>query len=204
MANTPENEWMTIPLRPDWEKLGANLAHKVYPLSNRDQVVVDKNFDKLHVQQRMEWSTLPTPFAFPVFVVWRSTEAEGKGRPVVDIRGLNRVAIADTYPMSLQGDVIAALAGSTYITTVDCTSLFYQWPVARADRHKLAVVSHRGQELFKVVIMGSKNSPTYTQRMIDRLLREAGRFGVMIAQVIRDHITNNPPRTKTQSIMFIS
>ena len=40
-----------------------------------------------------------------------------------------------------------------------------------SDRHKLTVVSHRGQETFNVAVMGYKNSPAYVQRQIDRLLR---------------------------------
>lgn len=38
-------------------------------------------------------------------------------------------------------------------------------------RHRLAVVSHRGQEIFNVAVMGYKNSPLYVQRRIDTILR---------------------------------
>ena len=47
----------------------------------------------------------------------------------------------------------------------------YQWQVAPEDRHKLTVVTHRGQEQFNVVVMGFKNSVSYVQRQIDRVLR---------------------------------
>jgi hypothetical protein len=40
------------------------------------------------------------------------------------------------------------------------------------DRHKLTVVSHRGQETFQVAVMGYKNSSSYVQRQVDRLFRE--------------------------------
>ena len=77
----------------------------------------------------------------------------------------------DAYPVPNQANILAAIQGATYISTVDCSSFFYQWRVKPQDRHKLIVASHRGQETFKVAVMGYRNSPAYVQRMIDRRLR---------------------------------
>ena len=76
----------------------------------------------------------------------------------------------DTYSVLSQADILAAVQGADYISTVDCASFFYQWRVKPQDRHKLTVSSHRGQETFKVAVMGYKNSPAYIQRMIDQIL----------------------------------
>jgi len=120
----------------------------------------------------MSWTTKGTPFSYPVFVVWKiQPNGERRGRVVVDIRPLNRIAQPDVYPLPLQADIIAAVQGCPYITVVDCASFFYQWRVHPDDRHKLTVVSHRGQESFNVAVMGFKNSPSYVQRQIDKLLR---------------------------------
>src|SRR5277367_4270291 len=148
-------------------------APRIYPLGIEDKRVVDKTFDKLHEQGRMSWSTTSTPFSYPVFVVWRTLPSgERKGRAVVDIRGLNQVTRTDVYPLPLQSDVIAVAQGCKYITVVDCASFFYQWRVHPSDRHKLTVISHRGQEHFNVCVMGFKNSPAYVQRCIDILLQD--------------------------------
>ena len=102
VADIPEEDWMTIPLVSDWNTADAKLAHKVYPLGPKDREVVDATHDKLHAQGRMRWTTEPTPFGFPVFVVWRNTdENKRKGRVVVDIHGLNKVTTTDAYPMPL-------------------------------------------------------------------------------------------------------
>ena len=53
---------------------------------------------------------------------------------------------------------------------------FYQWRVHSFDRHKLIVVSHKDQESFNVAIMRYKNSSTYVQRQINRLLRKLRKF----------------------------
>lgn len=173
-ADIPEDEWMPIPLVNDWNTAGAKLAHKVYPLGPKDREVVDKIHGKLHDQGRMSWTTQPTPFGFPVFVVWREVDGESKGRAVVDIRGLNKVSTTDAYPIPLQSDIIQCVAGAKFISTVDCASFFHQFLVKKDDRHKLTVISHRGQEQYNVAVMGYKNAPAYAQRQIEGILRKAG------------------------------
>ena len=142
----PPAEQLRIPLVDEWQS--TKLTTKVYPLSQKDRDFVDKEFDKLHEQGRMDWTTQPTPFGFPVFVVWRTVHVDGipqrKGRVVVDIRGLNAIAIKDSYPLPLQTDIISAVRGCRYISIIDCASFFFQWLVAEEDRHKFTVVTHRG------------------------------------------------------------
>ena len=95
----------------------------------------------------MEFSQQPTPFAYPAFVVWRTMpDGSKKGRVVIDIRGLNAITESDSYPLLLQSDVIARIAGHPFVSVVDTVGWFHQFRVQRRDRHKLTVVSHRGQE----------------------------------------------------------
>lgn len=132
---------------------------------------MDTTFDELHSLGRISWTKTSTPFSYPCFVVWKTLPSgERKGRVVVDIRGLNNLTIPDAYPLPLQSDIIFAVRDCSFITIIDCVSFYYQWRVHPNDRHKLTVVSHRGQECFNVAVMG-KNSPSYVQRQIDRILR---------------------------------
>ena len=171
VANVPEAEWMTIPLVDNWQELYKPQA-RIYPVSKRDEKVIDDTFDKLHVQDRMTWTREPTPFTFPCFVVWKMVNGEMKGRVVIDIRALNMITLPDAYPVPSQADILAAVSGSKYITTIDCCKFFYHWRIAKEHRHRLTVASHRGQETFNVAVMGYRNSPAYVQRMIDRILRD--------------------------------
>ena len=193
-AKIPREDWMRIPLRADWEQKVPKTP-RVYPLSNDAKRVVDKVFDKLHKQKRLDWTSQSTPFSFPVFVVWKTLpDGSRKGRPVIDIRGLNAVTLPDVYPLPLQSDLIAAVKDCGYISVVDCASFFYQWRVHPEDRHKLTVISHRGQETFNVAVMGFKNSPAYVQRQIDRVLRPFRTFArayvddvVIFSRSLREH-----------------
>ena len=91
------------------------------------------------------------------------TTAEGdrKGRVVVDIRALDKITMPNAYPVPSQADILAAVRDATFISTVDAASLFHQWWVNPAHRHRLTVSSHRGQESFEVPVMGYRNSPVY-------------------------------------------
>lgn len=163
-VRVPEDSWMPITIKPDSKIEPA----KVYPVGPYDKQLIDETFDKLHSHGRMEYTTQPTPYGYPVFVVWRTVPGpngpERKGRVVVDIRGLNKIAVTDTYLMPLQSDITSAVAGCQYISVFDAAGFFHQWLVRLADRYKLTVVSHRGQEQFNVVVIGFKNSPAYVQR----------------------------------------
>ena len=158
--------------------------------------MVDKTFNKLHEQGRLSWIAESTPFSYPVFVVWKiMPDGTRKGRAVIDIRGLNAIIQADLYPLPLQSDLISSVKDCVFISIVDCASFFYQWRVHPMDRHKLTVVSHRGQETFNVAVMGYKNSPAYVQRQIDRLLRRFRHFArvyvddvVIFSKTLQEHL----------------
>ena len=83
----------------------------------------------MHEQGKMEWTQDLTPYVFPVFVAWRTIYKDGKpirkGRAVVDIRGLNRAAVTDIYPIPLQSDIISSILGYQYISVMDGTDFFY-------------------------------------------------------------------------------
>ena len=168
---------MQIPLREDWQTCGAKLAHQVYPIGTKERELIDQQFDTLAKDGKLEFCKDPTPFAFPVFVAWRTMYSPDgtpirKGRVVVDIRGLNKACLSDTYPMPNQGDIIQMVSGKGYISLLDMRTSFYQYLVATADRNKLSVTTHRGLERFLVAVMGYKGSPPYEQRIHDELFRD--------------------------------
>lgn len=80
---------------------------------------------------------------------------------------------------------------------MDGVAFFYQWLVARRDRHKLTVTTHQGLENFKVAVMGFQNSPPYVQRQIDRILRSHRGYArayiddiVIFSKTLEEHLTH--------------
>ena len=52
-VRVPEEEWIRISLRHDWQTKVSGKA-KIYPLGIQDQEVVDKTFNKMHQQGRLD------------------------------------------------------------------------------------------------------------------------------------------------------
>ncbi|KAF5971878.1 TY3B-TY3B protein [Fusarium bulbicola] len=169
LIHVPEGELMTVPLVDNWHE--PRIAQRPYACGLKDRNLIDQPLDKLHDQKRMEWVTKPTPFAAPVFVVWRIVDGKPKGGAVVDLRALNKVTIPDSYPLPRQEDIITALRGATHISAIDASSFFFQFGVALEHRDRFTITSHRGLERSTVAPMGFCNSPAYAQWYMDRLLR---------------------------------
>ena len=165
VVDVPKKQWMPINT-----KAGTKIeAFKVYPVGPQDREIIDRKFNDLHQQKKMQWTENPIQFGYLVFVVWKTVHLPGKPpmrkrRVVVDIRKLNKIAESDAYPMPFQSNIISAVQGSKYITVIDCAGFFHQWPVKREDRHKLTVVNHKGNEQWNVAVMGFKNNPAYVQK----------------------------------------
>ena len=121
-----EENWMRLSLKSDWESRVKGQA-KVYPLGLKDREVIDRTFDELHRQGRLEWTKSSTPFSYPVFVVWKTLSSEErKGRAVIDIKGLNDLLLSDAYSVSLQSEIIARMQGRRFLSIADVISFFYQ------------------------------------------------------------------------------
>ena len=105
--------------------------------------------------------------------------------------------ITDAYLIPLQEDIILQVKDCLFISIIDCTSFFYQWRVHSDDHHKLTIVLHCDQETSNVTLMGAKNSISYVQRQIDRILSPFAKFtkayidNVMIHSLtLEEHLTH--------------
>ena len=155
---------MKVSLKPGWETKVSAIKPRFNPLGNDAQHLVHDTFDKIHRQGRLKFTTNPTPFSFPVFVVWKSdSDGKRKGRAVVNIRKLNDLVLPDSYPLPLQSEIIANVQGYTNLAVLDATSFFYQWRLHPDHYFLFTIVTHRGQETFQVPIMGYINSIAYFQ-----------------------------------------
>ncbi len=125
----------------------------------------------MYKQSRLEYTTDPTSFSFPVFVIYK-TDSHGKrkGCIVVDIQKLNDLVLLDSYPLPLQLEKIANVQGYSNLAIFDIVSFFYQWYLYPNHCFMFIVITHHGQETFQILIIGYINSVTYIQRKIDNIL----------------------------------
>jgi hypothetical protein len=165
LANEPIEDWLRIPLLPDTQK--TIKPQKQYRLSPKEKETVDAVFDEQRRQGRLVDSP-PSPAGWPVFVVKKGS----KWRPVVDLRGLNKIISPDAYPLPYQDDITNVIRGHYWLSIFDMLSAYYQRRVHPEDIWKLAMSTHHGHEAWAVAPMGLSNSVPHQQRYMDKLLRQ--------------------------------
>lgn len=168
-----KSESMKIPLLDNWRKNYKSEQVKVYSVEQQDCEIIDKAFDTLQKQNRLEWTTSATSFTYSCFMIWKTlSDNTQKNCVVINIWALNKVTMFDTYFVFMQADILAAVQGFKYIFTVNCSSFFYQWHVKSKHHHCLTVIFYWGQKRFKVAVMSYENSSAYMQQMINRILQK--------------------------------
>jgi hypothetical protein len=109
-----------------------------------------------------------SPFSSPVLLVKKN---DGSERFCVDFRRLNAFTRKDVYPLPRIDDMLDGLGRSSFFTTLDLQSGFWQIPIYPPDIEKTAFSTHRGHYEFVVMPFGLTNAPATFQRMMDNILR---------------------------------
>jgi hypothetical protein len=160
----PVEDWLRLPVDKEYElKLQAGRPYKV---SKQGERAIDESFNALRAHGCLETLKRTTSWGLKVFVVYKTA----KERPVIDMRPLNAALPGDSYPLPRMEDIIEPLVGMRWLGTVDITSAFYQRLLHPDDRHRTAVVTHRGVEQFATSVIGGKTSVQHQQRLMDKRL----------------------------------
>jgi hypothetical protein len=153
-------EQVVIPMKPGAEPVSL----PQFPASPAKQEVIDKQMNSWIELGVIEPSR--SPWAAPVFTVWRN----GKPRMVIDLRKLNELVVPDEFPLARQEDVLQALEGSQWLTTLDALAGFTQLTMHPDSAEKLAFRSHRGLWQFARMPFGYRNGPSIFQRVMNTVL----------------------------------
>jgi hypothetical protein len=88
----------------------------------------------------------------------------GRGlRLCVDYGALNAITIKNRYTIPRIDDLLDAVSGSKYFTSLDLTSGYHQILISEKDRPKTAFRTPFGHFQFKVLIEGLMNAPATFQ-----------------------------------------
>ena len=110
-----------------------------------------------------------SPWASPIVLVKKK---DGSTRFCIDYRKLNTVTVKDSYPLSRIDDTLDALSGSTWFSTLDLQSGYWQVEMSEEHREKTAFVAGSGLGFyqFKVMPFGLCNAPATFERLMERVL----------------------------------
>ncbi|OJT11428.1 Retrovirus-related Pol polyprotein from transposon 297 [Trametes pubescens] len=135
-----------------------------FPGSPAKREVMDAQMDKWIELGVIEPSV--SPWGAPAFIVYRN----GKPRMVVDYRKLNELTIPDEFPLPRQEDIMHALSGAQWLSTMDALAGFTQTVIVEEDRAKTAFRTHRGLHQFRRMPFGLRNGPSIFQRIMQGVL----------------------------------
>ena len=109
-----------------------------------------------------------SPWASPVVMVKKNY---GSLRFCVDFRQLNAATAKDAHPLPWIDDLLDALHGARWFSTLDLKSGYWQVPIMERDKENTAFRTSSGQLYeFNQVPFGLCNTPTTLSRLMDRIL----------------------------------
>lgn len=157
----PPTEYATHRLKIDASQ--EPIACPPYRMSPGKKAILEQEVQKLLDADVIE--ECDSPWAANVVLV---TKKDGGVRLCVDYRKLNAITEPDRYPLPRIEDVLHAAKNTSFMTTCDLRSGYFQIAVEPGDRDKTSFVSPLGCHRFKRMPMGLRNSGATFQRLMDR------------------------------------
>ena len=109
-----------------------------------------------------------SPWASPVVMVKKKN---GSLRFYADFRQLNAATVKDAHLLPRIDDLLDALHGARWFSTLDLKSGYWQVPIQECDKEKTAFRTSSGQLYeFSQVPFGLCNAPATFSRLMDRVL----------------------------------
>ena len=109
-----------------------------------------------------------SPWASPVVMVRKK---DGCLRFCVDFRQLNKATVKDAHPLPRIDDLLDALHGAKWFSTLDLKSGYWQVPITEQVKAKTAFRTSSGQLFeFNQVPFGLYNAPATFSCLMDRIL----------------------------------
>ena len=138
----------------------------------RRQPFGKRDAEKKEIERMMKTGIIEesnSSWASPIVLIQKK---DGTYRFCVDYRKLNDATIKDAFPLPNIQDCLDALSGSSWYSSCDLQSGFWQVPINNPeDREKTAFVTSFGLYQFTVLAFGLTNAPACFSRLMADVLR---------------------------------
>lgn len=108
-------------------------------------------------------------WAHPIVCV---AKPDNSVRLCVNYKDVNKHTVRDAYPMARIDDLLQEVGQSHFISTLDCSSGYWQIPVHLDSRPLTAYVTHRGLFHLKVLSFGVTKAGATFQKTMNTLLNK--------------------------------
>lgn len=124
------------------------------PTSPAEREIVRKEVEKMLAAGAIRPSK--SPWCSPIVLV---TKKDGSVRFCIDFRKLNDITVKDVHPLPRISDLLEALSGAKYFTTLDAASGYWQIPMDQRSIAKTAFICTEGLFEWLVMPFGLCNVP---------------------------------------------
>ena len=108
----------------------------------------------------------------------RNSQQKGGHRFSVDFQALNNITKPLAYPLPLIDDILVLLGKSTYFSTLDLRSGYWQVALDEADREKTTFACHVGLYQSRVMPFGLANAPGIFKQLMSVVLGGLEQFAM--------------------------
>ncbi|GET52748.1 hypothetical protein PTSG_12973 [Rhizophagus irregularis DAOM 181602=DAOM 197198] len=143
------------------------IAQKRYKENDEKGKFIRKEVDEMLKLGKIRESR--SPWSSPVTLAGKKS---GNYRFCIDYRKLNKVTIADAYPLPRIDEQLERISSGKWFTSLDLASGFNQIEMAEEDVEKTAFICSAGLYEYNVMPFGLTNAPASFQRLMDKVLKE--------------------------------
>ena len=146
-----------------------------YRLSPKEVTEVETQIKELLKQGLIEPSS--SPYGAPIIFVQKK---DGTLRMCCDWRKLNAQTIKSRYPLPRIDELLDALQGAKFFTSLDLQSGYHQILISPEDAPKTAFTTPFGHYQWKVMSFGLCNAPAIFQETMNKVLSKLLRKGALV------------------------
>ncbi len=148
----------------------------LYSLSEKELEILRDDLKTMLASGKI--SPSKSPAGSPVLFV---PKPHGRGlRLCVDYRGLNKVTIANRYPLPLMNELRDRVQGAKIFTKIDLKAGFHLIRIKQGDEWKTAFRTRYGHFQYNVMPFGLENAPATFQNMMNDILRDMLDAGTVV------------------------